>query len=59
MESFWQGFEKRAEDVMTDWEENSQEEDKKQRAKSKKGMNVDPLTLSQGYTPDTYWRSWP
>lgn len=50
--------EKRASDVLKEWIEESKapfgksEEEKKQK-------KIDPVTLSAGYTPDTYWRSWP
>jgi hypothetical protein len=54
MGEFWVGFEKRAEDIITKWQEQSgKKKEKKDR------LEVDPLTLSSSFTPDTYWRSWP
>jgi hypothetical protein len=54
MDEFWAGFEKRAEDIIEKWQEQSgKKKEKKDR------LEVDPLTLSSSFTPDTYWRSWP
>lgn len=57
MEGFWDGFYKRAEDVIGDWEEESREESEK--AKQKKEPTPSITTMLHGMPPDTYWRSWP
>lgn len=57
MKEFWEGFHKRAEDVMEDWQEQSKEENEK--AKQKKEPMPSLATMLHGMPPDQYWRSWP
>lgn len=59
MDEFWSGFYKKAEDAVSAWQEESEEEAKKSTRKSKSNVEIDPRTISQSFTPDTYWRSWP
>ena len=58
MDSFWEGFYKRAESIIDIWTDESSDNDKKAR---KPGLDtrVDPATSALSYTPDVYWRSWP
>jgi len=57
MEDFWHGFFKKAEGIIEEWEREAREKDKE--LASKKTTPADVITQSMGFTPDTYWRSWP
>lgn len=59
MDSFWEGFYKKAESVIELWQGQSDEEDKAKKKDPKFDSRTDPVTLSQSYTPDVYWRSYP
>jgi len=41
-----------------EWQHESEEADKASH-KGSGGAKVDPVTIAQSFTPDTYWRSWP
>ena len=59
MHSFWEGFYKKAgADPLEQWEADSKQPTKKSKEDIRQ-KSTDAQTLSAGYTPDTYWRSWP
>jgi len=73
MDFFWAGFYKKAASSLDtkdccvpkldtnpidEWQHESEEADKASH-KGSGGAKVDPVTIAQSFTPDTYWRSWP
>lgn len=58
MSAFWDGFYKRAEGPIEEWQSESEEADREAR-KDKKEPGPSLTTERHGFPPDTYWRSWP
>jgi hypothetical protein len=57
MKAFWEGFEKRASDILDAWQEESAEEDKKAKGEKTEPMR-DPVKEQHGMPPES-WKSWP
>lgn len=66
MDDFWKGFYKKSDvnneevasrdlgGLVAEFNKKS-----KKDPEQPKNLEIDPQTLSQSFTPDTYWRSWP
>jgi gas vesicle protein len=59
MDAFWKGFEKRASDVLDDWQEESSEESKKAKKEHNKEPMRDHIKELHSMPPDADWKSWP
>lgn len=59
MKAFWEGFEKRASDILEDWQEESSEESKKAKKEHNKEPMRDHIKELHSMPPDADWKSWP